>query len=116
MNCANGCGGTVRLTEDRDGIEKHDGRYEFEYVHEDGNPFCPIPCIAWPPPARTPSLSEHDRRMVGIARELAALKDDSFIMAYTGETDPELARSNLLGQAQFVLRELADLAERLGEP
>jgi hypothetical protein len=40
MNCANGCGQEVRETEPRDGIEMHDGEYEFRWVHEDGNPVC----------------------------------------------------------------------------
>ena len=48
MNCIN-CGDPIRPTGDRDGIELHDGRYEYEYVHEDGNPICPIPCVATPP-------------------------------------------------------------------
>ena len=115
MNCDN-CGETVRLTEARDGIEMHDGKYEFEYVHEDGNPFCPIPCIAWPPPARTPSLTDHDRRIVADARKMAGLKEEEDIAAYTGETHPTLALANVFGQAQYVLTELADLAERLAGP
>jgi hypothetical protein len=39
MKCAS-CGQPIRETEPRDGIEAHDGEYEFRYVHEDGNPVC----------------------------------------------------------------------------
>ena len=52
MKCVN-CYEPIRPTEERDGIERHDGRYEYEYVHDDGNPICPIPCIATPPSGGT---------------------------------------------------------------
>lgn len=52
IHCVN-CDQLIRPTEDRDGIERHDGRYEYEYVHDDGNPICPITCIATPPGSTT---------------------------------------------------------------
>jgi hypothetical protein len=63
------------------------------------------------PPGR---LTGHERRIIADARRLASLKDDRAIMAATGEANPEGALSNALGQAQYVLAELADIAERLG--
>ena len=54
MNCDN-CYEPIRPTEERDGIEMHDGRYEYEYVHDDGNPYCDITCIATPPGYRRTS-------------------------------------------------------------
>lgn len=42
------CGQPVRATEVSDGIERHDGEFEYKWVHDDGNPFCPIPAIASP--------------------------------------------------------------------
>lgn len=52
MNCIN-CYEPIRLTEDRDGIEMHGGEYEYKWVHDDGDPICPIPCVATPPGGTT---------------------------------------------------------------
>jgi hypothetical protein len=49
MKCANSCGQEIRETEPRDGIEVHDGEYEFRWVHEDGNPVCGGLFTATPP-------------------------------------------------------------------
>ena len=61
MKCANNCGELIRPTEERDGIDRHplDGKYEFEYVHDNGpdihgNPFCDITLTATPPAGNTP--------------------------------------------------------------
>jgi hypothetical protein len=47
------CYQLIRPTEARDGIEMHDGKYEFEWVHDNGpkiggNPYCDLSPIARP--------------------------------------------------------------------
>lgn len=68
MNCAD-CGRPIRPTEERDGIEKHDGRYEFEYVHDDGNPVCDGTFAARP---RTTLLTDYDLQLISSARRIGA--------------------------------------------
>ena len=52
MKCVN-CYEPIRPTGELDGIYEHDGRYEFGYVHDDGNPFCDLTPVATPPEGST---------------------------------------------------------------
>jgi hypothetical protein len=58
-------------------------------------------------------LTESDRVTIARARQLAALPADG-CTAYTGRDDPDLARAEVLGEAQYLLGELAAIAERRG--
>ena len=58
-------------------------------------------------------LTNIDLRIIAKAREVAALKDTGAMSDRYGDTDGEMARAAALGEAQFLLLELADLAERL---
>jgi hypothetical protein len=57
-------------------------------------------------------LSAADRATIARARELAGLPADGNT-GYTGQDNPDLARAEVLGEAQHLLRELAGLAGRL---
>ena len=61
----------------------------------------------------TARLDDIDRRMIAKAREVAALKTADVMRERYGDTDSEMARAAALGEAQFLLLELADLAGRL---
>lgn len=58
-------------------------------------------------------LTDHDRRTIAQARELAALRHVSAVKKHTAETDILLAYVNALGEAQYLLGELAAALERL---
>lgn len=64
-------------------------------------------------PALT-DLTDLDRRIIALARELVATRDMDALRERTGETESVLALANALGEAKFLLGELAALAERLG--
>lgn len=61
-----------------------------------------------------PDLTDTDRSVIARARELAALPDVKAIRAHAGKADSAEAAVHTLGQAQYLLGKLADLAERLG--
>jgi hypothetical protein len=63
-------------------------------------------------PSREPRLTDNDRRRLTEARELAAVPARGF-REFTGEDDGHLARAVALSRAQWLLADLADLAERL---
>ena len=63
------------------------------------------------PPA---ALDDTDRRMIAKAREVAALKTAEVMRERYGEADSEMARAAALGEAQFLLLELAAVIDRFG--
>jgi hypothetical protein len=95
MNCAD-CGQPIRPTGQHDGIGRYDGRYEFEYVHDDGNPICDGTFAARP---RTSRLTDDDRFLIAEARRIGPALQARI-------SDQE----RLAGE---VIDRLADLAERL---
>ncbi len=62
----------------------------------------------------TARLTDHDRRLITRARELAGLPDMEAIRVQTGKDDSTSALAHALGQAQVLLDLLASLAEGLG--
>lgn len=58
------------------------------------------------------TLTDHDRWLIKAAHELDALNGDAAICGHTGVTDPDLAYARVFGEAQQLLRLLAD---RLGQ-
>jgi hypothetical protein len=54
----------------------------------------------------------HDRLVIARARELANLKGADAFRTYTGTGNTDLAYAEALGEAQHLLGELADVAER----
>lgn len=56
------------------------------------------------------SLTDRDRGIVARARKLATTTD---VTGHTGEDDLTMAYAVAFGEAQFLLGELAGLAERL---
>jgi len=70
MNCAD-CGQPIRPTREDDGISQYGGRYEFDYVHEDGNPVCDGLFTARP---RASRLTDDDRFRIAEARRLAGVR------------------------------------------
>jgi hypothetical protein len=62
----------------------------------------------------TSRLTDWDRRTITKARKLAALNGTDAYRAHTGEDDGDMARAVALGEAQALLEQLADIAERLG--
>jgi hypothetical protein len=51
--------------------------------------------------------------MIAKAREVAALEDTGAMRERYGDDDGEMARAAALGEAQFLLRELAAIIARL---
>lgn len=58
-------------------------------------------------------LTDVDRRIIAKAHEVAALKGTPSRRERYGETDSETARAAALGEAQFLLAELAAIIGRL---
>jgi hypothetical protein len=61
----------------------------------------------------TTRLTDIDRRMIAKAHEVAALKSTDSRRERYGDTDGEMARAAALGEAQFLLEELAAIIKRL---
>ena len=61
----------------------------------------------------TAKLTDVQRRMIARAREVAALKDTDAMRERYGVTDGTMARADTLGEAQFLLGELAAIITRL---
>jgi hypothetical protein len=59
-------------------------------------------------------LTDIDRRMITKAREVAALRDADARRERYGDSDSEMSRAAALGEAQFLLLELAAIIKRLG--
>lgn len=60
------------------------------------------------------TLTDQDRFLITAARELDALNGDTAVCGHTGEPDPDLAYPRALGEAQHLLRLLADRLEQDG--
>ena len=58
-------------------------------------------------------LSDYVHRVIAYARELTTLHDTDALLERYDVTDANEARARLIGEAQLVLWELADIAERL---
>lgn len=101
MNCAD-CGQPIRPTREDDGIGQYDSRYEFEYVHEDGNPVCDGTFTARP---RASRLTDTDRETIALARTIGAT-----LRARNGK----LYNDELDRLAGWLIKELADRLEQLG--
>lgn len=61
----------------------------------------------------TSRLTGTDRLMIAKAREVAALTSGGAMLERYGETDHDMARAAALGEAQFLLGELAAIIDRL---
>jgi len=61
----------------------------------------------------TGHLTGSDERVITQARELAGLHGLDAIRMHTGQADGAMALSNALGEAQYYLRELARIIERI---
>ena len=60
------------------------------------------------------ALTDHDRKIIAQAREIAGLRFAQAFCERAGVDDSDMARAVTLGEAQVYLDELAALAERLG--
>jgi hypothetical protein len=63
----------------------------------------------------TGRLRASDVRVIAQARELAEVHGPDAVRKHTGETDATLACAVALGEAQYYLRELARIIDRLTE-
>ena len=63
----------------------------------------------------TGRLTGSNERVIAQARELAELHGLDAIRKHTGQADGAMALSNALGEAQYYLRELARIIDRLTE-
>ncbi len=59
-------------------------------------------------------LTDHERRVIADARQLAGLHGTDALSAHTGTTNPDLVYPVAFGQAAWLLGEVAAIAERLG--
>ena len=59
------------------------------------------------------SLTAADRRIIAKAHEVAALTSADSMREHYGQTDGDMARAAALGQAQFLLAEMAAIIARL---
>ncbi len=64
-------------------------------------------------PRKAPRLSDDDRRIIAQSRALAELSHDG-IRARFPEDESRASYARALGAAQFLLGELAGIAERIG--
>jgi hypothetical protein len=63
----------------------------------------------------TGRLTGADERVIAQARELAEIHGSDAVSKHTGEADTTLAYAVTLGEAQYYLRELARIVERIAD-